>query len=108
RNVARLLALSAGVLALAGCGGVANGSRGSGGADGIRVVATENFWGSIAAQLAGTHANVQSIIVDPSEDPHSYEPTAAGARTLASAQLVIVNGVGYDPWAPRLLAANPA
>ena len=27
---------------------------------------------------------------------------------VAGAQLVIVNGVGYDPWAPRLLAADPA
>jgi zinc/manganese transport system substrate-binding protein len=73
----------------------------------VAVVAAENFWGSIAAQVGGSKASVQSIIVDPAEDPHSYEPTAANARTLASAQLAIVNGVGYDPWAPKLLAANP-
>ena len=52
-------------------------------------------------------ASVQSIIVNPAQDPHSYEPTADDARTLATAQLAIVNGVGYDPWAPKLLAANP-
>jgi zinc/manganese transport system substrate-binding protein len=73
----------------------------------LRVVATENFWGSIATQLAGTKASVQSIIIDPAQDPHSYEPKPADARTLATAQLVIVNGIGYDPWAPKLLAANP-
>jgi zinc/manganese transport system substrate-binding protein len=73
----------------------------------VAVVAVENFWGSIAAQVGGTKADVQSIIVDPAEDPHSYEPTAANARTLATAQLAIVNGVGYDPWAPKLLSANP-
>jgi zinc/manganese transport system substrate-binding protein len=99
----RVLALLP-VLALlvSGCGG---GAADLGGP--IRVVAAENFWGSIAGQLAGTHASVQSIIVNPASDPHSYEPTAADARTLATAQLVIVNGIGYDPWAPRLLAANP-
>ena len=71
------------------------------------MVAAENFWGSIARQLGGTHAQVTSIIVNPAQDPHSYEPTTVDARTMATAQLAIVNGVGYDPWAPKLLAANP-
>ncbi len=73
----------------------------------VRVVAAENFWGSIARQLGGAHAQVQSLIVNPAQDPHSYEPTTSDARALATAQLAVVNGVGYDPWAPKLLAANP-
>ena len=43
---------------------------------GVTVVAAENFWGSIAGQIAGNRANVQSIITNPAQDPHSYEPTA--------------------------------
>ena len=82
-------------------------TTGSGASGGVRVVAAENFWGSIAAQVGGSKVAVQSIIVDPAQDPHSYEPTAADARALATAQLAIVNGIGYDPWAPKLLAANP-
>jgi zinc/manganese transport system substrate-binding protein len=101
--------LAALTLLASGCGaGAASAGGGAGSADGTRVVAAENFWGSIAAQLGGAKASVQSIIVDPATDPHSYEPNPADARTLATAQLVIVNGVGYDPWAPKLLAANPA
>ena len=50
---------------------------------------------------------MQSIIANPAQDPHSYEPTANDARTMATSQLAIVNGVGYDPWAPKLIAANP-
>ena len=73
----------------------------------FQVVAAENFWGSIASQLAGSKVSVQSIIVNPNTDPHSYEPTAGDARTLAGAKLVIVNGIGYDGWASQLLAANP-
>jgi len=73
----------------------------------LRVVAAENFWGSIATQLGGDRVQVTSVITNPSTDPHEYEPTAQDARTLAEAQLVIVNGIGYDPWAPELLAANP-
>ncbi len=98
--------LAALALLASGCGGVA--ASGAGSADGVRVVAAENFWGSIAAQLGGAKASVRSIIVDPATDPHSYEPKPADARSLATAQLAIVNGVGYDSWAPKLLAANSA
>ncbi len=73
----------------------------------IHVVAAENFWGSIAAQLGGNRVQVTSVISNPATDPHDYEPTALDARTFAGAQLVIVNGIGYDPWAPELIAANP-
>ena len=100
----RWLAIIAACVLLAGCGAIANGEPGSGT---VRVVAAENFWGSIASQLGGDRAAVDSIITNPNEDPHSYEPTASDARQLASAQLVIDNGVGYDPWTPKLLAANP-
>jgi zinc/manganese transport system substrate-binding protein len=98
------IAVLAGLAILAaGCGAVQpvdSGGR-------VRVVAAENFWGSIARQLGGTHAQVTSVIVNPAQDPHSYEPTTINARSMATAQLAIVNGVGYDPWAPKLLAANP-
>jgi zinc/manganese transport system substrate-binding protein len=74
---------------------------------GLQVVAAENFWGSIAAQLGGNRVHVTSVITSPATDPHNYEPTAADARTMAGAKLAIVNGVGYDPWASKLIAANP-
>jgi len=80
--------------------GTASGGR-------LQVVAAENFWGSIAAQLGGDRTQVGSIIVNPSTDPHSYEPSAKDARTIAGAKLAIVNGIGYDNWAPKLLAASP-
>jgi zinc/manganese transport system substrate-binding protein len=101
--VAGLLTAS---LALAGCGGQSKGSP-AGPTGVLQVVAAENVWGSIAAQLGGAKARVQSVIASPATDPHDYEPTAADARTIAGAQMVIVNGIGYDPWADKLLAANP-
>lgn len=51
--------------------------------------------------------HVTSIIADPNADPHSYEPTAADARTVVQAQYVILDGAGYDPWTDKLLQANP-
>ncbi|MGN5380804.1 metal ABC transporter solute-binding protein, Zn/Mn family [Streptomyces lasalocidi] len=56
---------------------------GSGSGKTIQVVAAENFWGSIASQLGGSHVKVTSIITNPNTDPHAYEPTAADARTVA-------------------------
>jgi zinc/manganese transport system substrate-binding protein len=73
----------------------------------LNVVAAENFWGSIASQLGGTKVGVESVITSPATDPHDYEPTAADARVLAGAGMVIVNGIGYDPWAEKLISANP-
>jgi zinc/manganese transport system substrate-binding protein len=85
-------------------GGDSSGAGASGGV--IEVAAAENFWGSIASQVGGIHVHVTSIITNPNADPHSYEPTPADGRTVASARLVIVNGVGYDPWASKLLGAD--
>ena len=97
-------ALAAGALALAGCGSTEPSAESASGK--LQVVAAENFWGSIAAQLGGQGVEVRSIIVNPNTDPHSYEPTAANARTMADAQMTIVNGIGYDEWASRLLSAD--
>jgi zinc/manganese transport system substrate-binding protein len=101
-----LLALAGVGLALitAGCGGggatAAEGGR-------LNVVAAEDFWGSIAEQLGGEEVEVTSVITNPAADPHDYEPTSADARTLAASQVSIVNGIGYDEWASKLLAASP-
>lgn len=93
---------------LAGCGG--GGGAGPvpcAGSGKPVVVAAENFWGSIAAQLAGAKACVASIIVNPDTDPHAYEAKPGDARLIAGAEYFIENGAGYDPWAPKLVAANP-
>ncbi|HUJ07038.1 MAG TPA: zinc ABC transporter substrate-binding protein [Streptosporangiaceae bacterium] len=100
------VALAAALALLAGCSTAHGPLEAPGGRRVIQVVAAENFWGSIAAQLGGSHVRVVSIITNPSTDPHSYEPTAADARTIALARLVIENGIGYDPWVARLLAAD--
>jgi zinc/manganese transport system substrate-binding protein len=108
------LALATGVacvvLALSACAPAPRGASGASPATGasIRVVAAENFWGSIATQLGGDKVQVTSIIANPNTDPHDYEPTVADARNLAKAGLVLYNGVGYDPWVQRLLGANPS
>ncbi len=72
----------------------------------MQIVAAENFWGSLVSQLGGSCVNVTSIVTDPNADPHEYESSAADARGIANARFVIVNGVGYDDWALKLISAN--
>jgi zinc/manganese transport system substrate-binding protein len=72
----------------------------------ISVVAAEDQWGSLASQLGGNRVSVTDIITNPNADPHSYEPTASDAESIAHAQIVIENGIGYDPWADRLVSAS--
>lgn len=91
-------------LLLAACGAAAPG----GGGGRIEVVAAENSWGSLAAQLGGARVSVESVITDPNTDPHEYEGTAADARAFAAADLVILDGAGYDDWGRRLLDASPS
>ena len=80
----------------------------AGGSGKLKVIAGENFWGSIAAQLGGDRVEVTSIVSNPSVDPHEYESSAADARAFATADYVILNGAGYDDWGQKLLAANPS
>jgi zinc/manganese transport system substrate-binding protein len=96
-------ALVAVLLVLGGCGG-AGSAAATGGK--LNVVAAEDFWGSIAEQVGGDRVVVTDVITNPAADPHDYEPTADDGRALASAQVSIVNGIGYDEWASKLLAAN--
>jgi zinc/manganese transport system substrate-binding protein len=103
----RWLLAGAAALALV-AGGCATTAPGTAGGTTIGVVAAENFWGSLAAQLGGDHVKVTSIIDNPDADPHDYEPTAADGRAVAGARLVVVNGVGYDTWASKLVDANPS
>ncbi len=104
-----IAALSLIAVLIAGCGGSGSSSEStSGGSSGtLNVVAAEDFWGSIAEQLGGEKVKVTSIITNPAADPHDYEPTSEDARTMAGAQMSIVNGIGYDEWASKLLAASP-
>ncbi len=93
------------VLTLAACGSAAPTPVGAAAdrSDGITVVASTNVYGSIAEAVGGGLVTVESLITDPSADPHSYESTPADAATVADADVVVHNGGGYDAFMPQLL-----
>ena len=74
----------------------------------ITIVAAENAYGDVASQIGGQGASVTSILANPDQDPHLFEISASVARAVSAAQIVIYNGLDYDPWMERLLAATRA
>jgi len=107
RRAGRLVAVASAVtvgLLVAGCGADVTGALARPGV--VDVVAGENVWGDIAAQIGGSHAVVTSIITSPTADPHLYQSDAADAVSIAAARIVILNGAGYDDFMTQLLGAS--
>jgi zinc/manganese transport system substrate-binding protein len=102
-----ILIAAVAAVSCAGCAG-SSGSAATASDGRLQVVAAENVWGSIASQLGGSKVSVQSIVVNPNTDPHSYEPRAGDAIAFARSQMAIVNGIGYDAWASKLIDSNPS
>lgn len=88
-------------LAAAGCGTAAPAAGAP-----VRVVAGENQYGDVAAQIGGRWVRVTSVLANPSADPHSFEATTSVAKKVAAAGLLIENGLGYDAFMARLAAAT--
>ena len=73
----------------------------------IQVVGAENFYADVAAKIGGSYVSVTSILDNPNSDPHSYESNTTDANAVASAALIVQNGVGYDAFMNTLEAASP-
>jgi zinc/manganese transport system substrate-binding protein len=68
-----------------------------------------DVYGSIARAVGGDRVEVTSIIDSPDADPHDYEATPADAAAVTGAQILVLNGGGYDDFATRLAeVASPA
>jgi zinc/manganese transport system substrate-binding protein len=103
RGVMAMLGLAA--LALAtGCGATSAPAR----SGSIAVVAAENEYGNVAAQVGGTDVSVTSVESNPNTDPHTYEVSPSVAQEIGAAQVIIQNGIGYDAYMTRIESASPS
>jgi zinc/manganese transport system substrate-binding protein len=73
----------------------------------ISAVGVENEYADVIAQVGGPYVSVVAVETDPNTDPHSFEVSPLVAREIAGARLVVENGLGYDDWADKMLAAAP-
>ncbi len=71
----------------------------------LTVVASFSILGDLTQRIGGDRVQVHTL-VNPGADAHVYQPTPSDARTLARAQLVIVNGLGFEGWIERLIKSS--
>jgi ABC-type Zn uptake system ZnuABC Zn-binding protein ZnuA len=71
----------------------------------IKVVTTTTVFADIVQSAGGTRVDARSII-PPGVGPEDYEPKPDDARSLATAQLIVSNGVGLDDFLDRLLSSG--
>jgi len=80
----------------------------SGGSPKVAVVAAENEYASVVAQIGGNDVSVSAIMSNPNTDPHTFEASPSVAQEVSAAKLVVENGVGYDGFMTKVLSASPA
>jgi len=74
----------------------------------VKVTVSVDQWTDMVTSLAGDCAVVQTVVESTATDPHEFEPTPADTAKLTNANLVVVNGLGYDEWATKAAdAASP-
>ena len=71
----------------------------------VKVLASTNVWGDIAKQLGGDWVEVTVILDDPMQDPHSYEASARDQLAVNDAEVIVMNGGGYDDFMTTLIQA---
>ncbi len=71
----------------------------------LKVVSSFSILSDLIHQVGGDHIILQTI-VGPNEDTHVYEPTPKDAQRLAEADLVFINGLGFEGWIERLIEAS--
>jgi zinc/manganese transport system substrate-binding protein len=74
-------------------------------ADDLKIVASFSILGDMVEQVAGDAAQVTTI-VGPDADAHVYQPNVADARAVAEADVIFVNGLGFETWAETLIAES--
>jgi zinc/manganese transport system substrate-binding protein len=97
-------AIAAATTAIAARGSETPSPGASSAADGpkLAVVATTPEVADFVRNVGGPDVTVTQII-KPNVDPHDYEPTPADLQAIATAKLVVKNGVGLEEWLDRTI-----
>lgn len=108
RPIIRLLMAALLCLSAAGCGARAAATPAAAPARrAITVIGAESQYANVLAQVGGRYVSVTAVMNNPSTDPHSFEASPSIASRVASAKLIIENGLGYDAFMNKLAAASP-
>lgn len=69
------------------------------------VVASFSILGDLVRQVGKDRVEV-AVLVGPGADAHTFEPSPADAKRVAQAKVMFVNGLGFEGWLARLVAAS--
>ena len=70
----------------------------------IRVMASFSILADLVQQLAGQRLQA-AMLVGPDQDTHVYQPKPSDLRAVAQADVLVVNGLGFEGWMDRLAQA---
>ncbi|MEM8878800.1 MAG: zinc ABC transporter substrate-binding protein [Pseudomonadota bacterium] len=73
--------------------------------DDVKIVASFSILGDMVEQVVGDHATVTTI-VGPDADAHIYQPSVSDARAVAEADVIFVNGMGFETWSDTLISES--
>jgi len=68
----------------------------------LKVVASASMISDIASNVIGDLHEIE-MIVPIGGDPHLHEPTPSNARQVASADLILINGLTFEGWITELI-----
>ena len=71
----------------------------------IKVVSTFSILGDMVQNIGGNNIELTTL-VGANGDGNVYEPTPADAKSVAAADVVFVNGLGFEGWINRLVKAS--
>jgi zinc/manganese transport system substrate-binding protein len=73
----------------------------------VVAVGAENEYASVISQIGGKYVRVTAVESNPNTDPHSFEASASVSQTVAAAELIVQNGLGYDSYMNTIEASSP-
>ncbi|MCC7347139.1 MAG: zinc ABC transporter substrate-binding protein, partial [Variibacter sp.] len=74
-------------------------------ADRLPVVASFSILADLVREVGGARVEVAAF-VGPDTDMHVFQPAPGDAKRLLQARLVVINGLGFEGWADRLVKAS--
>lgn len=72
-----------------------------------QVVTTFSILADLTREIGGDDIALTSLVAADA-DAHVFEPTPRDLRTILAADLLVANGLGFEPWLERLLASGEA
>ena len=74
-------------------------------AEKLPVTASFSILGDLVRVVGGDRVAVTTL-VGANEDAHVFEAKPSDAKTLLASKLVVLNGLGFEPWAGKLLKSS--